>query len=238
MRFNKDFWLIAKPIAHRGLWGSDIIENTLTAYQKAIDNGYPIEIDIYGTTDGEIVCFHDSTLLRMTGDGGYIYNKSLTELKNLSIFGTNEKIPTLNEVLKLVNGKTPLLIEFKNQPDNSYIPHAIEILKEYKGEFAVQSFNPLIINKIRKLAPEFTRGILASKFPDTQSKIEKFVVKRMPLNFLCKPQFISYDFNGLPLKKSKRHNLPVIAWTVRSKKTFEEIKDFCDNIIFEEFIPE
>ena len=238
MRIKKDHWLKNVPIAHRGLWGGDIPENCLTAYKNAANHGYAIEIDLFPTADGDIVCFHDNTLSRMTGVNGDISSFTLQQLKKLRLNGTNETIPTLKEVLTAVNGKTPILIEFKNRKDNSYVSRAVEILKDYKGEFAVQSFNPFILRKIKKLAPEFLRGILASKTPDTNSKIEKLVVKYMPFNFLCKPDFISYEYKGLPLKKSKLGNRALISWTVTDKSTAKIIKPLCDNIIFENFIPE
>lgn len=237
MILSLDSWLLTKPIAHRGLWGNGVAENSLTAFTLAGDKGFAIETDIYSTIDGEIVCVHDKNLLRLTGLDKDVCDLTLKEVKSLSLCGSNEKIPTLKEVLSVCNGKAPLLIEFKNQPDNSYVKRAVEILKDYKGEFAVQSFNPFILRTIKKLAPDFLRGILASKTPDTENKLEKFVVKRMPFNFLCKPQFISFEYNGLPLKNRLRKKYPVLAWTVTDKNILKEISPYCDNIIFENFIP-
>ncbi len=234
MRISKNHWLNTVFIAHRGLWDSDAPENSIIAYKKAIDNGYAIEIDLYETTDKEIVCFHDKNLKRLTGLDKNVFDLSLSKLKELSI-GKGQKIPTLKEVLTLCENKTPLLIELKNQPSKTFVNSVINILKDYKGEFAVQSFNPLYIKKIKKLAPEFLRGILASKVPDTKSKLERFIVKRMPLNFLAKPDFISYEHIGLPLKKNK--GLPVISWTITSQSEYEKAKPYVNNIIFENFIP-
>ena len=234
MRISKNHWLNTVFIAHRGLWDSDTPENSIIAYKKAIDNGYAIEIDLYETTDKEIVCFHDKNLKRLTGLDKNVFDLSLSKLKELSI-GKGQKIPTLKEVLTLCENKTPLLIELKNQPSKTFVNSVINILKDYKGEFAVQSFNPLYIKKIKKLAPEFLRGILSSKVPDTKSKLERFIVKRMPLNFLAKPDFISYEHIGLPLKKNK--GLPVISWTITSQSEYEKAKPFVNNIIFENFIP-
>lgn len=237
MRIKKDYWLLHVPVAHRGLWGNGVPENSATAYDKAVKAGFAIEIDLYPTTDGEIVVFHDDDLFRMTGAEGKIYEKTLAELKGLRLAGTDETIPTLKEVLSLVDGKTPLLIEFKNRKDDFYVKKAVEILKNYKGEFAVQSFNPFILNKIRKLAPEFIRGILAAKKPDTKKFIERYVVKHMPFNFLCRPDFISYDYKGLPLKKCKLGSRALICWTLTDPKCAETVSSLCDNIIFENFIP-
>lgn len=238
MRIQKDYWLINKPIAHRGLWGEDIVENSISAYKNACDKGYPIEIDVYLTLDGELVSFHDQNLKRMTGIDQIITQKTLAEIKQLSLLNTQEKIPTLKEVLQVCEGKSPLLIEIKNQKNGELcIKKLVEMLKEYKGEFAVQSFNPFYIRKIKKLAPEFIRGILGTNKKESDKWIENFILKHMPFNFLIKPDFISYKYTALPLKKRKVKNKKVLAWTVTSQEIADKIKPYNDNIIFENFIP-
>ena len=238
MRIEKDSWLITRPIAHRGLWGNGVIENSVTAYELAAKKHYPIEIDLYKTTDDELVSFHDNTLNRMTGKDGFIYEKSLAELKNLRLSGTNEKIPTFNEVLEIAKNRSPLLIEIKNQPDKTVVDSVVKRLKDYNGEFAVQSFNPFYINRVKKLAPEFIRGILGNENAFGEKAINKFVVKNLSFNFLIKPDFISYSYTGLPLPKKKTKNKVILCWTVRDSKTEKAVKDKADNIIYENFVPE
>ncbi len=239
MRLNNGSWLLTRPIAHRGLWGNGLIENSLSAYKNAVDNGYPIEIDLYSSTDGVLFSFHDYNLKRMTGVDALIYEKTAKQLKELRLLDSDEQIPTFDEVLSIVNGKVPLLIELKNQKDGGYVDKVVERLKDYTGEFAIQSFDPLYIKRVKKLAPNFIRGILATK---THGKalpfIKRWVVKNMSLNFIIKPDFISYSFEDLPLKKRKVKNTPLISWTVTSQKDYEKIKPFVKNIIFENFIPE
>ncbi len=238
MRIKESHWLFNRPIAHRGLWGESVVENSITAYKNAINNGFPIEIDLRTSSDGEIYSFHDQTLNRMTGADGNIYDKTSLELEKIKLIGSEETIPTFKSVLDLVDGKTPLLIEFKDQPDNSYVKKAVEMLKNYKGAFAVQSFNPLIIKEIKKLAPQFIRGILGSKIYSKKLPfIKRIVVKNMLLNCIIKPDFISYSYKDLPLKMSKTKNTPVIAWTVKNQETADKIKPYAKNIIFENFIP-
>ena len=215
---NKDFWLLSKPIAHRGLWGNDIVENSITAYKNAISHGYPIEIDVYLSSDDVLMCFHDQSLERMTGEKDFIYNKTFSQLKQLKLNNTKETIPALDEVLQITENKVPLL-------------------KNYKGEFAIQSFNPFYLNKVRKLAPNFIRGILATEYAEEKNWFTRFVLKHMSFNFLCKPQFISYRHSGLPLSKRKTKNTPVIAWTITSKELENKIKPYVNNIIFENYIP-
>ncbi len=238
MRIPKDSWLFNKPIAHRGLWGNGVVENSRTAYQNAANLGYPIEIDLYQTKDGHLVSFHDSTLKRMTGKDGFVWDYTLSELKELRLLDTDETIPTFDEVLSIAEGKSPLLIELKNNPTELFVEKVVERLKNYKGKFAVQSFNPLYIIKIKKLAPEFIRGILSVKHPwsaDANSKIKRYIVSHMALNFLAKPDFISYDFNGYPLPKRKVKNKLKLAWTITSKEDYDRIKSLVDNVIYEGF---
>ncbi len=238
MRVSKDCWIFTKPIAHRGLWGNGVIENSVTAYQLASSLGYPIEIDIYQTIDGHLVSFHDKELFRMTGKEGLIYNKTLKELKELNLLNSNEKIPTFDEVLQIVEGKSPLLIEIKDQPSKTVVLDVVNRLKNYNGEFAIQSFNPLYIRKVKKLAPKFIRGILGTVTHGKQeSAFNKFFLKNLPLNFLLKPDFISYSFEDLPLKKCIKKNIPVIAWTVTDQETERLIAPYAKNIIFENYVP-
>lgn len=239
MRINKDSWLLNKPIAHRGLWGDGIVENSMTAYKNAVDNGYPIEIDLYQTKDGKIVSFHDANLLRMTGENAYVYQKTLDELQQLSLLDSQEKIPTFEQVLELCQNKVPLLIELKDQPSKTFVEQVISILKGYKGDFAVQSFNPFYMMKVKKLAPDFIRGILATEcHAKEKNAVIRYVLKNMNLNFLIKPDFISYSYTGLPLPKRKTKSKRVICWTVENQADYDKIKPFAQNIIFENFIPQ
>ncbi|MBQ9103825.1 MAG: glycerophosphodiester phosphodiesterase [Clostridia bacterium] len=237
MRIDKDSWLLTKPIAHRGLWGESVPENSTLAYERAAEKKIPIEIDIHLTSDGNLVSFHDDNLLRMTGKDSLIWNKSLSELKALRLNGTNYTIPTLNEVLEIAKGKSPILVEFKNQPSKEFLEKAINVLKEYKGEFAVQSFNPFYIIKTKKLAPHFIRGVLTDPNTEITKKTTRWAISKMPFNFLAKPDFISCNFNSLPLPQKKVKDKALLAWTLTSKEDYEKIKDKCDNIIYELFTP-
>ncbi len=237
MRIPENSWLKTKPIAHRGLWGGEIIENSLPAYENAVKKGYPIEIDVFLTTDGQLVSFHDDSLERMTGIEGLIYEKSLAQIKELNLAGSKEKIPTLDQVLEICQNKTPILIEIKNQPNKSVVDKLVARLKNYSGEFAIQSFNPLYIKRVKQLAPEFIRGILADANNNDKSKLIRYIVRKMPLNFLVKPDFLSMSHVSLPLKKSKIKKRTILTWTITDDQTYDKIKPYADNIIFENFIP-
>lgn len=240
MKTNFNSALFNTPIAHRGLWNKDFVENSIPAYRNAVENGYPIETDIYASTDDEIFCFHDKTLVRMTGSEGNIFDKSSKEIKSLKLLNSTESIPTLRELLSTINGKVPVLIEIKNQPDKKIVEKTLDVLKDYKGEFAIQSFNPIYIYRVKKIAPNVIRGILATNDRNdlkSEKPLTRFIIKHMALNFLIKPHFISYKHTGIPLKKHKVKNKKILCWTVTDDKTFNRVKPFVDNVIFENFIP-
>ncbi len=242
MRIEKDNWLRNTRICHRGLWGKDVPENSMLAYQKAVDNGFAIEIDVYLTSDNEIVIHHDPTTLRMCGVDKKISSCTLKELKELRLDGTSETIPTLKELLKITEGKSPLLIEIKSVSKNAGKLEEIlyNILKDYKGEFAIQSFNPFSVKWFTENAPHIIRGQLASYFKgeNTLPWYQKFMLKRLMFNGITKPDFISYDEKALPniyVKRTKKQGKLLIAWTVTSMERQIELEKFCDNVIFENY---
>lgn len=237
-RIPFDHWLKTKPVAHRGLWGQDVAENSLTAYERAAQAGYPFEIDLYLSTDGVLYCFHDTTLDRMTGVSGKIFEKDSTFIDGLRLAGTNEKIPRFSEVLELAKGRTPILIELKDHAAPDFVQKAVDMLKDYKGDFAVQTFNPKYLLKVKKLAPQFIRGILATDYAKEESLLNRYVLKNMSLNFIAKPDFISYRSPALPLKKRKVKDLALLGWTVTTQQEADRLKAIGANIIFEHFIPQ
>ena len=179
MRIPDNHWLKTTPIAHRGLWGGDIIENSVTAYQNAIDFGYAIELDLYTSTDGVLYSFHDATLKRMTGADGYIWDFDSAYIDTLRLLNTDEHIPTFKEVLQVVEGRVPLLIEIKNQPDKMIVERILHQLEGYNGEYAIQSFNPLYINKVRQIAPDVIRGILGTSDAKGEKPHVRFILKHL-----------------------------------------------------------
>ena len=235
-------WLVETPIAHRGLHDKVSPENSLSAFSKAIEKGYAIELDVQLLSDDTVVVFHDESLSRMTGNDGYLKFLNKEDLKVLKLAGSKEHIPTFEEVLKLVDGRTPLLIEIKNQFKVGKLEQkVIDMLKNYKGEFAIQSFNPFSLQYFKNHAPNFPRGQLSGYFKGEKlAWIKKFLLKRMSFNkSTSEPNFISYDASTLPnrfVRKFKK--LPLLAWTVRSKEEYLKVIKYCDNIIFENFIPE
>ncbi|MGD9901000.1 MAG: glycerophosphodiester phosphodiesterase [Spirochaetales bacterium] len=237
-----DSFLVNTLIAHRGLHDKDagIPENSLKAFERAIKEGYAIECDVQGMEDGTPIVFHDAKLDRMTGQDGYTNTLTHENLKNYKLLNTDHGIPTFEEFLKLVDGKTPVLIEIKN----SFRPgimekKVLEMLKNYKGTFAIMSFNPYVLNWFKNNAPEIVRGQLSSFFKDESlAPMKKLLLKRLKFSNLSRPQFIAYDTRNLPNRFVRRFkNIPLLAWTVKSEEEYLRVIKYCDNIIFEGFEP-
>ena len=241
---DKISWIKETPIAHRGLHTKDIPENSLSAFENALKNNYAIELDVQFTKDKEVVVFHDENLKRMTNDTRNIEGVNYDELKNLRLGNTNEIIPTLEEVLELVDSKVAILIEIKDCKDYIELSEkTYEILKGYEGNYAIQSFNPFILEWYKNNASEVIRGQLSGTFTEGSESLnsfEKFVLKNMLLNFKSKPNYIGYELEGIPkskLESLRKKGVPIIVWTVKNKEDMEKAYKYSDNITFENFLP-
>ena len=227
------------PIAHRGLHDNDIPENSMQAFENAINNGFAIEIDIYKLTDGHFAVFHDPNLKRMTGADVAILNQSFEELKNYKL-KNEQNIPLLQDVLSLVDGKVPLLIELKPEDgfDKKDLPALFDILDKYNhpDKIAIQSFNPFIIRSVKKLRPDIPAGILASYELKHIKGLKNYVAKSLLLFNFAKADFVAYDIKFLPNKyvaKKKKKGVPVLTWVVKTEENLALAKTVADNIIFE-----
>lgn len=233
-------WLVEKYVAHRGLHDEQSAENSLSAFEKAIEHGYVIELDVQQIADGTAVVFHDTNLSRLTGHDGYVKYLIKEDLKSCYLNGTKETIPTLEEALSFIAGRTPVIIEIKNIGKVGKLESQIlSLLNNYKGEFAIMSFNPYVLKWFKDNAPNILRGQLSSFFKnETLSFFKKVALKKMLLNNVSQPNFIAYDAQNLPNRFVKKYNkLPLLAWTIRSQEEYMNIVKHCDNIIFEGFIP-
>ena len=229
------------PYAHRGLHGKEIPENSLAAFKAAIDKGFGIELDVQLSSDGTVMVFHDYDLSRMTGVSKKLCNLSANELKALSLANTDQYIPTFEEVLTLVNGAVPLLVELKGETlDASLCPKVAELLKAYKGDYCIESFNPLLLKEMRKYLPNAYYGQLYTNVCRDKKKysVLNILLVGMVFNFLARPNFIAYnkkDRNSFPVKfTTKFYKAPKFVWTVNSREEREIAKENGEYAIFEE----
>ncbi len=233
--------------AHRGLHDGGRAENSLSAFAAAKAHGYGIEFDLRLSADGRLVVFHDATLHRVCGVEGKVVEKTADELAALSLRGTPDGVPTFAELLKLVDGAIPMLVELKEANDESGVAEAfLREIEGYAGDFIVESFNPNVLRTVKKARPDILIGILSCNYSREEKykgKILFRLLERLYLNFLMRPDFIAYEkggFDTYTLRYIRRKfNTPLIAWTVRSAE--EERKaygDGFDTVIFENYIPE
>ena len=229
-------------IAHRGLHDDTVPENSLTAFRLAVEAGYAIENDIHITADGEIVVFHDDTLDRMCGVSGKPEEYTLAELKELRLAGTEECIPTLAECLAVIDGRVPLLIEFKCRTGDicaRLCPAANAVLASYKGVYWIQSFYPFVLSWYRKHQPAVCRGQLATAF--VGDKLHMRMLCMLLFNIFARPDFVSYEWK-YRTKWNRRictllGALPV-GWTFRTQEEMDTCKNNFAGFIFEGFHPE
>ena len=236
-------WIVKSPIAHRGLFGENAPENSLAAFKLAIKNKLAIELDVSFLADGTPVIFHDEKLARMTGQDGFISNCTLSDIADYRLQGTKEKIPTLAEVLELVDGKVPLMIEIKNYGKVGPFEKAVwKELARYRGEYAIISFNPYTLEWFKENAPKVKRGQLSSFFRDDKiTGVKRYALKRMLLNKkISEPNFVIYNSQDMPNKYLKKYYgvMPVLAFTIKNEGEERRLKGFCDNIIFDSYTPE
>ena len=219
--------LLNTLIAHRGIHNKYIKGNSLPAIDRAIMNKYPVEFDVTLTKDKKVVLCHDSFI--KCGKKRYIISKNnYLRLKRIC-----HELVTLEEVLKFVSGKIPLLIELKPYTKGNEIEkELVKLLDCYNGFFAIQSFSPFIIYWFKRNRPNYIRGQLLTNTYNHNFVI-KYIYKYMFFNKFTNPDFICYNINGLPNKQIKkvRKIKPIIGWTVKNEYQIEKNSKYCDNFI-------
>jgi glycerophosphoryl diester phosphodiesterase len=244
-------WLIARPLAHRGLHddGKGIIENTISAFAAAIAGRYGIECDLQISGDGEAMVYHDDALGRLTERSGRLDAMTAAELKRVEFKGTADRMITLDELCDFVAGRAALLIELKSPRagDRRLAARAAEVLSGYRGKAAVMSFEPRLVADLRTIAPRLPRGMAVRShtwhdvfWRDVFAAPERAMPALAPA-FASRPQFLAYAVRDLPaLLPTVAHNLfamPLLAWTVRGADERQRAARYADQMIFEGFRP-
>ncbi|MBR1386047.1 MAG: hypothetical protein IJ568_04385 [Bacilli bacterium] len=216
-------------IAHRGLFKNGDIENSLKAFKNSIDNKCIIELDVHKTKDNKIVVFHDDNLKRLTGCDKNIIDCTLKEIKKLKL-SDGQSIPTLNEVLTLVDGNVPLIIEIKTDSLCLILPFLYDLLDNYNGPFVVKSFSIDIIKRIKEDREKYLRGLLIGK---TFKNIIKNIIlirriNKLDLDFISINKTIAFS-NFIKVFKK----LPILLWTIKDKNEYLKYKDNSYNLICE-----
>ena len=243
-------WLIARPIAHRGLHdsASGVIENTAGAVRAAIAAGYGIEIDLQISADGEAMVHHDDALGRLTEGQGRLDQLNAAELKRVAFRGSAERMLTLGELCDLVGGRAALLPELKSRFDgDDRLPaRAAAVLAGYRGPVAPMSFDPAQLRALRERAPGLPRGIVAAKYRphpywDRMPAWQRYAMGTLLPALTARPYFVAYAVDDLPavgpLLARRIAGLPLLTWAVRTPQQRQRAARWADQIIFEGFRP-
>lgn len=232
---------LLRDYAHRGLHnGKDAPENSLAAFEAACRRGYGIELDVQLSRDGKVMVFHDYTLVRMTGCDKKLAELDAMELTKLTLGDSDQKIPTFEEVLALVDGRVPLLVELKGENfDTSLCAKVAELLRGYKGDYCMESFNPLLIGNMKKEFPDAFCGLLYTNVCREKKKNSalNIALTAMALNVVARPDFIAFnkaDRDSFAVKvTTKLYKAPKFVWTVNTQEELDTAHQNGELPIFE-----
>lgn len=224
--------LFAKPFAHRGLHGAGIIENSRAAFRAAIEAGHGIELDVQAAEYGFAYVFHDYDLDRLSEGHGPIADLEPEQIETIKLRGTDETIPPLKEILSLIGGRAPILIEVKARGPayHQLCSDVCNAIWDYKGGVAVMSFNPRVGHWFARHFPQFLRGLVVTE-QDKQGW--RGAVERRLSKWWAKPDFLAYDIRDLPSAFAAASGLPVGTWTVRTEAQRTTAAAHADQIIYE-----
>ncbi|MCP5395515.1 MAG: glycerophosphodiester phosphodiesterase [Sphingomonadaceae bacterium] len=229
-------WLSQWRYAHRGLHGPGFPENSPSAFGLALEAGAGIECDIQRSADGKAMVFHDWDLDRLTGEKGPLASLRSQDLQRLTLTGSKDGIPTLEELLAQIDGKVPLLIEIKSKPKYRVAPTCLAVrraLEGYRGLHAVMSFDPRVSRWFATHSPQTVRGLVVTE-EDDRALPGRW--RRHRYLWHAKPDFLAYDIRDLPSSfaaSQRKRGLPVLTWTVRSAELAERAAEHADAPIAE-----
>ena len=244
-------WLVARPIAHRGLHdaASGLIENTAGAVRAAIAGGYGIEVDLQISGDGEAMVHHDAVLGRLTEGEDRLDRLSAAALKRVAFRNSDERMMTLGELCDLVGGRATMLLELKSRFDgDGRLPARVAaVLAGYDGPAAPMSFDPAQLTRLRRNAPHLPRGLVAAKYrphpywDQMPAWLRYGMGSLLPAGLTARPHFVAYAIDNLPAFAPwfARHVLclPLLTWVVRNEAERRRAAQSADQIIFEGFRP-
>lgn len=234
------------PFAHRGLYDAENPENSLAAFERAVQAGFGIEFDVQLSADGELMVFHDYDLYRMTGKNEKLCRLTCVQLQELSLGGTTQTIPTLEQLLTLVNDRVPLLIEIKGVDTHveELCRKLAERMDRYDGTFCIESFNPLHLRWFKKNRPDIVRGQLVTNTLKTWKEgkgILRFMLTNQLGNVFSRPDFIAFDrtypSNAALWFNFRLFHATPFVWTVQDAAEYQNWTTRGVYPIFEQFIP-
>jgi glycerophosphoryl diester phosphodiesterase len=233
-------WLTSRPIAHRGLHdlAAGRPENSLAAFAAAAEAGYPCELDVQLTDSGALIVLHDTDLTRVTGVARPSATLTAGDLPGTRLFGGDQQVPTLTQVLERVDERIPLLIELKRgagADPRALVRGVLENLGHRGGQYALCSFDPALVRSLRAERAGYPVGQISGRLKG-EGPLRRLAGRTMAGNFLTRPDFISYELAGLPSRIVdwwRGRGVPVLTWTVKSAADERKARQYADNFIFD-----
>ena len=251
--------LLRHRYAHRGLHQKPAIpENSMAAFRRAVEAGYGIELDLHLTRDGKLAVIHDSSLKRTCGVDQNIEDMTMEEAQSCFLEESRQQIPEFAEVLQLVAGRVPLIVELKagkteegEDTTAALCRTTVSVLDDYAAAFdgkpgtvsalyCVESFSPVAVKWLRRNRPDIIRGQLAANInreKKTLTGMQNFLLKNLLVNHSGKPDFVAYNFDDRHEAALQRYDGPLFFWTIRNYRDLKEAEDLGAAGIFEQFDP-
>lgn len=240
-------WLLNRPIAHRGLHESAAgrPENSLAAFQAAVDADYPVELDVRLSRDGEVMVFHDEQLDRLTELNGTFAEHEAAELMATRLRDSDQSVPTLAQVLQVIDRRVGIAVEVKSFYGDvgPCEEKTLSAMRAYGGDWIVQSFNPFSLAWFAKYGPEVIRGQLSGPLEHWDLPWSRWRCResrRFRMQWLSRPDFLCHACGSLPdldTDRLKARGYPLTSYTVRDQATCNRLAGYVDNFIFEGFTP-
>lgn len=242
---------VGRNYAHRGLYADDqsIPENSLPAFAAAAEAGYGIEMDVQFTSDRRLVAFHDDDLGRMTEGTGWVRDHSWAELSRTTLAGTDQTIPLFSQALETVGGRVPLIVEIKSRREyngaylDALCTAVLEALGRYGGSYCIESFDPRVLRRIRRMAPGVLRGQLIDSYQGYRGEgtpaVWAYLLSHGFGNFLGRPHFIAWAPmpQNWSIRLCDRLGAMMVYWTARPDADVAALRRRYDGIIFEWYRP-
>lgn len=233
-------WLTSRPIAHRGLHdlAAGRPENSVAAFEAAAEAGHPCELDVQLTSSGELIVLHDYDLSRVTGMSRPSVTLTAADLASTRLFGGDQQIPLLAQVLDCVHGRVPLLLELKRGDavdPRALVQAVLESLRSRDGLYALSSFDPFSVRLLRGANTAFPVGQISGLLRSS-GRLRRLAGRVMITNVVTRPDFISYELAGLPsriVEVWRNRGVPVLAWTVKTPEDEQKARHYADNFFFD-----
>lgn len=241
---------IGSCFAHKGLYQNNqsIPENSMPAFRGAVLRGIGIDCDVQRTWDGKAVCFCDTHMRAACGIDERMVSFNYEHIAQLKLYGTDEHMPLLSDVLKLVNGRVPMIIEVKSPAGMEGISVTCEtiyeVIKDYEGPYCIASFDPHVLKWFRKNAPDVLRMQASMPYfewrESDRSVLRCFYKSRFLFNAVSRPHMIAYGLGtrNFGLRLALRGGTPLLLYTNNRQHRHEELMHSCDMLVFEGYLPE